>query len=1362
MVSHFDQNKKKIVHRSVNACLAPLYSVEGMHVVTVEGIGNRRDGLHPVQERLSKAHGSQCGFCTPGFVMSMYSLLRSSTSPPSEEEIEENLAGNLCRCTGYRPILDAFRVFAKTDSNAYSEDSLKAAGAPPLANGKSNGTFVCPSTGKPCDCGKTKSEGNGAGEGGAADVAADVKHSKTNGNGCVHEEGSNGQPVLNGAASGNGDSHPGKSGEANGVSKKSTALYPTTSASEPIFPPELLSRVPHTLTLSGASKGCTWHRPTSLVDLLSLKEKFPDAKLVVGNSEVGIELRFKYTGYKCMIGTTAVPELNVIREESDGFFVGGACTLSNMMEAMRAAIKSRPRHETSACEAIVEQLRWFAGNQIRNVASVGGNVCTASPISDLNPLWMAARAVFTLASASGGTRQVAARDFFLGYRKVDLQPTEILVSVFLPWNRPHEYVKEFKQAHRRDDDIAIVNAGIRVQLHESGDGTWLVTDASLAYGGVAALSVSAKKTEAFLEGKPWTKETLEEALAVLRTDIIIPDTAPGGMPEFRRSLVGSFFFKFFLHVSFALEDSASISHGFPASYRSAAAPYEKKPSHGLQYFEAGPDGSVAGLPMRHMSADIQVSGEAEYADDVPMPHGGLHGALVLSTKPHAKILSVDPTPAESCKGFVAFYSHKDVPGHNDTGCVVHDEEVFASKEVTCVGQIIGVVVADSHLNAKLAARKIAIEYEELPAIFDIQEAIAAESFIYPPFSKDISRRMAMGDVEKAFASGECDHVIEGKVQVGGQEQFYLEPNVTMAWTLDNGSEVHMMSSTQAPTHHQKDVAHLLGLPLHKVVCKVKRIGGGFGGKETRSVLCAQAAAVAAWHLKKPVKIVLDRDTDMAITGQRHPFLGKYKVGFTSEGKVLALDLELFNNAGNSLDLSHSILERAMFHSENVYNIPNVRIVGKICKTNLPSNTAFRGFGGPQGMIITENWMEHVARTVKKTTAEVQELNFHGEGHEVHYGQVIERVQTQRIWREVRESGDFERRQAEVAAFNAANRFKKRGLALTPTKFGISFTTKFLNQGAALVNIYTDGTVLVSHGGVEMGQGLHTKVAQVVAATLDCPVADVFISETSTDKVPNTSPTAASASSDLYGQAALNACTQLLERMKPVKDTMPPGTTLAKVAEKCYFERINLQAQGFHATPELSFDWSTSKGHPFSYHTYGVALAEAEIDTLTGAFSLPRVDILMDLGKSINPSIDIGQVEGGFVQGLGWAVTEELKWGDAAHKWVRPGHLFTQGPGTYKIPSANDIPTDFRVTLLSDAPNPKAVMSSKAVGEPPLFLAASCLFAIKDAVLAARRESGLDGHFILDSPATPERVRMACVDEITTPIAPADLRPKLSI
>ncbi|XP_062084036.1 xanthine dehydrogenase 1-like [Humulus lupulus] len=1304
MVSYYDEKLKKCLHYAVNACLAPLYSVEGMHVITVEGVGNRTSGLHPIQESLARSHGSQCGFCTPGFIMSMYALLRSSKTAPTEEQIEECLAGNLCRCTGYRPIVDAFRVFAKTDDMLYTDISSLS---------PEEREFICPSTGKPCSC-KSKVESND-------------KCAAAQGTACAERY----EPISFNETDGS-----------------------TYNDKELIFPPELLLRKSKSLSLSGFG-GLKWFRPLRLQHLLDLKAMFPDAKILVGNTEVGIEMRLKRIQYQILICVTHVPELNTLNVTDNGIEIGAAVRLSELMKVFRKVVAQRAAHETSSCKAFIEQLKWFAGTQIKNVASVGGNICTASPISDLNPLWMVARAEFQIIDCKGNIRTTPAESFFLGYRKVDLAMNEILLSVFLPWTRPFEFVKEFKQAHRREDDIAIVNAGFRVYFKDKGESR-VVSDASIAYGGVAPLSLSARATKEYLTGKSWNQELLQDALKVLQKDVFIKGDAPGGMVEFRKSLTLSFFFKFFLWVSHQLDAAQGVPKSFPLSHLSAVESSPRPTVIGSQDYEIIKHGTAVGSPEVHMSSRLQVTGEVEYADDTPLPPNGLHAALVLSRKPHAQILSIDDSGAKSSPGFVGIYFANNVPGDNKIGPVIPDEELFASKFVTSVGQAIGVVVADTHENAKLAARRVHVEYAELPAILSIQDAIDAKSF-HP----NTERWMRKGDVDLCFQSGECDKVIEGDVYVGGQEHFYLEPNSSVIWTTDGGNEVHMVSSTQAPQKHQKYVSHVLGLPMSKVVCKTKRIGGGFGGKETRSAFIAAAAAVPSYLLNRPVKITLDRDIDMMVSGQRHSFLGKYKVGFTNDGKVLALDLEIYNNAGNSLDLSLAVLERAMFHSDNVYEIPNVRIMGRVCFTNITSNTAFRGFGGPQGMIITENWIQRIAAELKKSPEEIREINFQGEGSVLHYGQKIEHSTLSQVWNELKLSCLFSEARKEVDQFNSQNRWKKRGISMVPTKFGISFTLKLMNQAGALVHVYTDGTVLVTHGGVEMGQGLHTKIAQIAASAFNIPLSSVFISETSTDKVPNSSPTAASASSDIYGAAVLDACEQIKARMEPMA-AQNNFSSFAELASACYVARIDLSAHGFYITPDIHFDWVTGKGNPFRYFTYGAAFSEVEIDTLTGDFHTRVTNIILDLGYSLNPAIDVGQIEGAFIQGLGWVALEELKWGDPAHKWIPQGHLYTCGPGSYKIPSLNDVPFKFNVSLLKGHPNVKAIHSSKAVGEPPFFLASAVFFAIKDAIRAARAEVGNSDWFPLDNPATPERIRMACLDEFTEPFIGSEFRPNLSV
>lgn len=707
--------------------------------------------------------------------------------------------------------------------------------------------------------------------------------------------------------------------------------------------------------------------------------------------------------------------------------------------------------------------------------------------------------------------------------------------------------------------------------------------------------------------------------------------------------------------------------------------------------------------------------------------------LVLSSRPHAKILSVNAEIALAMPGIVAFFSAKDLPEKNNiTGPVIQDEQIFRSEVVESVGQLIGIVLGENQSLVQEAARAVQVEYEDiLPVIVTIEDAVKYDSYI-PNSGTDVTE----GDVEKGFA--ESDHVVEGDFRMGGQEHFYLETNAAIAYAID-GNEIKVVCGTQNPAEVQRMISHALDIPCHKIVVSTKRLGGGFGGKETRAYLVALPAAIASYKLQRPVRCVLDRDEDMLMTGTRHPFKHRYKVGFTKDGVLKAFETTFYLNAGYSMDLSFSVLDRATLHILNAYRCPNLRIVGKICKTNLPSNTAFRGFGGPQGQIIGEHVIRDVCRVTGKSYTEIVEKNLMVAGDRTFYGQPIEDNNLMRCFRQCSEASQLEIRQRKVEEFNRANRWRKRGLSLINIQYGIAFGIPFLNQGGALVMVYLDGSVLVSHGGIEIGQGLYVKMIQVAATALNIPAEKIYISETATDKVPNTSPTAASMASDLNGWAVLNACEQLNTRLAPIKAKSPNGTWEDWI-KSAYLARISLSAVGFCASPNLSAS-PDEPGNKYCYFTYGTACAEVEIECLTGDHQVRRMDIVMDLGASLNPAIDIGQIEGAFMQGYGLFTLEEMIYSPK-------GQIFSRGPGAYKLPGYADIPGQMNVMLLAGSKNPRVVYSSKAVGEPPLFAGAAVFFAIKEAIGSAREDAGLKGNFTLSSPATSARIRMACQDEVT--------------
>eukprot|EP00471_Norrisiella_sphaerica_P001901 CAMPEP_0184479358 /NCGR_PEP_ID=MMETSP0113_2-20130426/1113_1 /TAXON_ID=91329 /ORGANISM="Norrisiella sphaerica, Strain BC52" /LENGTH=1363 /DNA_ID=CAMNT_0026857421 /DNA_START=21 /DNA_END=4112 /DNA_ORIENTATION=- len=1329
MVSHYDKDTKEVQHRSINACLAPVCSVDGQHVVTVEGIGNSKKGLHPVQEKIASFHGSQCGFCTPGIVMALYTHLRKTPSP-TLHGLEEAFDGNLCRCTGYRPILDAAKTFA-TDA-APCEKKLESS--------------------------SKKEEGK-----------AVERHS-------FWEDG----PLS-------GFDGVQVSSSTNSKIEAANLVKDRVKLKEIPFPKELQSFEPKSLVIKGEK--ATWYRPLSLKEMVDITDVHPKAKIVVGNTEIGIEVRFKFCDYPVLINPLQVPELNQLALEQDknSINIGAAVSLTSIREYMTDLIQSKKLkpQNTGSLVAVLDQLRWFSSTQIRNVGCVGGNLVTASPISDLCPVFLATNSVLKFAKKGENGkivfRELPVSKFFLNYRKVDLRDGEVLVSVSLPLTRRMEYIKAFKQARRREDDIAIVTGCLRVRLetpeeaekkakeestklepNAANHNGYKIVDVSLGFGGMWKTPVRAKKTEALLLGKAWNQTTLDAAVTMLGHDFPLDRSTPGGMAEFRKTLCASFLFKLYVHTCQKLtsEEGANGELKLPAAYRSAITAFERPVSKGQQTYQVNPvQRQAIGKPLAHRSANLQVTGEAEYIDDLAPKHQMLYSALVLSTVPHAEIKGIDASAALAMPGVKGYFDAKDVRGVNQVG---HwgDEELFASKTVHCVGQIIGIVVADTHRQAVEAAQKVQVEYKKLPAVLTIEDAIKAKSWL----GEQDGYLLLRGDTEKGLSSSEC--VIEGEMRIGGQEHFYLETHCSEAIPGENG-EMTILASTQNPNTTIESVAHNLHVPAHKVVCKVKRMGGGFGGKETRSVNYSAAAAVAAEALGRPVRIMLDRNVDMATSGQRHAFVGKYKVGFTKEGKLTALDVQLYSNAGWCLDLSVPVMHRGLFHIDNVYYIPHVRAHGYVCKTNMPSHTAFRGFGGPQGLMVAEAAMDDVARHLGIPGDKLREMNLYKEGQVTHFGQVLTQCTVRRAWQECKERSEYAKRIKEAKKFNETHRWRKRGVALIPTKFGIAFTAKFMNQGGALVHIYTDGSVLVTHGGTEMGQGLHTKMVQVAAGALGVPVEYVYIAETATDKVPNTSPTAASMSSDINGMAVFRACQKIAERLKPLRDSLPKGTSWKDLIHKAYFERINLSAQGFYKVPDVGYDFKTRSGPGFSYFSYGVACSEVEVDVLTGDHQILSTHIVMDVGNSLNPAIDIGQIEGAFTQGMGLFTLEEMIWGDSNHPWLRPGMLMTQGPGAYKIPSFNDVPLEFNISLLKNVPNPKAIHSSKAIGEPPLFLAASVFYAIKEAVASARRDaekdevvqSGKSQAFPMDSPATAERIRMTCPDKLTKLLGvPQDIRP----
>lgn len=1257
MVSRYQPRTKTILHFSATACLLPICQLYGAAVTTVEGIGSTRTRLHPVQERIAKANGSQCGFCTPGMVMSMYTLLRNQPQP-SMEDIREALAGNLCRCTGYRPIIDGYKTFCQ-----------------------------------------------------------EANCCQLSGNCQYRENGTSGA-------------------ERNELQDKpqlfdKEEFQPLDPTQELIFPPELIlmaerNTPPETLTFSGERMSLVC--PASLDELLELKTEHPEAPLLMGNTHLGPNIKFKGVVHPLLVSAVRVQELFEVSHTPEGVWVGAGCSLTELLTVLqKLSSEGRPEH-TELFRALIKQLKNLGSQQVRNMATLGGHIISVYPNSDLNTVLAAGNCKIQVASSSARRELPLNQKFFVSFGKSLLRAEEIVVSVFIPFTTKGELVSALRHAPRKESAFATVTCGMRVLFVE---GSSVVRDISLYYGGVGPTTVKAARTCQALINKQWSESALSQAYDMLLEELDMPPSAPGGKVHFRRVLTLTLFFKFYLETLHKLKNMGWISGDVPEKLQ--PLPSDIQPS--VQEFQSisnaqSVDDEV-GRPVMHKAALSHATGEAVYCDDLPPTQGELYIALVTSSRAYAKIKQLDVSAALQQSGVVDVITAEDIPGQKVRTDVGYDEDILAQTQVSCVGQVVCAVVADTRAHAKRGVAAVRIQYEDLPdPIFTIEEAIEKASYFEP------RRMIERGNVCEAFKS--VEHSYEGGVRLGGQEHFYMETQSTLVVPLGEEKELHLYVSTQWPTATQEAVAATLSIPSNRVVCHVKRVGGAFGGKVTKTALLTSIAAVAAWKTNRAVRCVLERGDDMLITGGRHPVLAKYKVGFMSDGRIVAADLEYYINAGHSADESTLVVEKILLHMDNAYNIPNLRGRGAACRTNLPSNTAFRGFGVPQSLMVVENMLNDVAMKLGMPVDKVREANMYRGPSLTHYQMPFSPDNMLLCWDECKRRCEYDSRRHAVDQFNKQNQWKKRGLAIVPIKYGIAFAESFLNQAAALVHIYKDGSVLVAHAGTEMGQGVHTKMQQVASRELHIPISKIYISETSTNTVPNTCPSAASFGTDANGMAVKDACQTLYQRLKPIIQKNPQGSWESWVST-AFFDKISLSATGYYRGLDLYMNWEKMEGRPYSYFTYGTCFSEVELDCLTGDYRTLRTDMVMDIGRSINPSVDIGQIEGAFTQGLGLYTLEELKFGPS-------GILYTRGPSQYKIPSVCDMPLSFNIYLLPNSDNPHAIYSSKGIGEPCVFLGSAVFFAIKDAVSAARLDSGLFGPFSLDSPATAERACLACASK----------------
>eukprot|EP01116_Phalansterium_solitarium_P016706 TRINITY_DN393_c0_g2_i1.p1 TRINITY_DN393_c0_g2~~TRINITY_DN393_c0_g2_i1.p1 ORF type:complete len:1372 (-),score=562.47 TRINITY_DN393_c0_g2_i1:226-4341(-) len=1212
-----DATLNETVHEAINSCLRPVCALNSsMSVTTIEALGGQRQGFHPLQQAIADFDGSQCGFCTPGQVMNMYSFMQDNPQP-TQQQIEDQFDGNLCRCTGYRPILDAFKSFA-VDASPQSKRQCKG------------------------PCGKP------------SDIEDLCCSSKKNNH---HARAA--EPINN--------------------------------------------------KLVTAANGVLWYNATSLADLQSIMSQNAGAqmKLVVGNTSAGI---YKDQTYDLYINVAGIPDFVATGVESGGLFFGAAVTIADLIAVFNTNIAANPGYQTDNLVALVAHLKKVANVQVRNVASWAGNLMMTHDNddfpSDLATILLGAGATVTVTSAAGSSNTVTI-DTFLSTPMQGMY----LAELHVPWGRQNEHLFTYKSMLRHQNAHAIVNAAFRILL----DGSNRVAEQpTIAYGGILPRAFRLTAAETTLQNQLVTDRTAIGNVIATIAKNIVPDATPGKV-AYRHSLSTSLFFKAVL----ALQPPGTIA----PTLQSVVNPFVRPVSSGVQSYDVQPGDFPVGEPIHKIEAKLQASGEAVYTGDVPAPSGCLYAALVTATQANATLGTVDPTAALAAPGVRGFFSAKDLPADQNTpDPILVDEEVFVSTQVLYYGQVIGVVVADTQRHADAAAKLVSVTYTNVQTpLLTIQDAITANSFYEPDIPP-----LSQGDVTKGFAAS--TYIISGSVASDFQQHFHMETQTVLA-IPEEGQSLRLIGSSQWPVGLQQTIAHVTGKSIAKVSCEVRRIGGGFGAKATRVLIPFSAVAFAADSLGLPVRMTMDISTNFATAGKRHPFLGNYKIGVDANGKALACQIDTFCNKGHGLD-GGPPTEVLFLTIDNCYNFPNFLVTGKTCKTNLPPNTSCRGPGWTQAIFFMEHIMEHVATYMSKPPEVIRALNFYQRGQVTPSGQTLLYFNIPQLWAQIQSSADFATRTAAVAAYNTANRWTKRGIALCPMKFGIYWAS---DPMSCVVNVLPDGSVGVSIAGIEMGQGINTKVAQAIAYGLGIPLKFITVLPVYTLATPNGGGSGGSVTSELNVRAALNACDQLNALLAPVRASMPPNSAWTDVVATAVAQNINLQGLGY-------VNEGNGPNGPANYESYAVACVEVLLDVLTGENQVLRADILFDCGVSMNPAVDIGQIEGGFVQGLGMHLSEQILYDSVTN----PGALLTTGTWEYKPPASQDIPIDFRVTLLKDAPNPVGILRSKAVGEPPLTLACCGLFALQHAIGAARADANTNGYFGLDSPATIDKVQQACL------------------
>ncbi|MDC0684913.1 molybdopterin cofactor-binding domain-containing protein [Sorangium atrum] len=1366
MITELDPQTGQKMFRSINACMRPICTLDGKAVTTIEGTGSTTTSLSPVQYRIAKENGSQCGFCTPGFVMNMHSVLATATSlgkgRPTKLRVEQAFDGNLCRCTGYRPILYGMKHFASDWSDADKQGCLHT----------------------------------------DVDPADEVPHCHT---------------------------------------------VPADFPSSLEAPPRALHY----------RKGVyDWYRPVTLAQVHEIQQHYDPSsiKLVVGNTSIGVYDKYTEDPH-VLVDVSHVPELRRKDVEPAQIVVGSAVCYSDLLDMLDALLAQRGKVEPGTAgegyEALHTMVQRTAGRIVRNAASLGGNtmmvarhVTEGVPFpSDAFTAYCSLGVKVLVSTGAGAPTEYDILDFAHHYASSPaLRATGVLVSYRIPTTPPRVFVRTYKTALRPENAHSIVNAGMLAGFDEQGN----VTGARIVFGGVGPLAFHAKRAEGFLEGRPWNAETLAGAIDCVRQDVseqltlhhdrmaALPDE--GFTDAYKLALAEGYFYQFFVYVA-----EQVAHHEVSKDARSAGKRRERPESTGKQKYERYKDEYPVNKPYIKLGAFLQATGEARYTHDIPLPARGLEAAVVTSMKALAQISYQIPsgdslvtaTAAELSAylatrypGFVDYVTKDDIPPGGSNAQGFGNDLLFADGIVTSYGQCIGLVLAQTAEQAIDIAQEIATRWVRYAPVVDddrkpvlptltIDEArrqgkIYQDSQHYPVHVWKIQRPgtkldWVAGDDsgsrvvhDDAVLDGVQCKVFHGSERSGAQLHFYMETNACVAIPGER-NRIVVHSSTQSPDSVQSGVRSALGLAMNHVGVEIARVGGGYGGKTTRSPYVAGITAVAAWKHRRPVKLAMRRENDSAMIGHRHPLLGEYAVAIATgegdpdqRGRLMGLKTDFWTDGGSTLDCSFVVMDCLQLRADSAYNIPHYQTSGDVCQTNKASNTAMRSMGSVQALLVQEDAIEQAAHAIGMLPEDVREKNLYQLGGMTPVGQVLDYCYLGHVWERIKQNSKFAERLAAVQKFNAENRWKKRGISMMPVKYGSGYNAPMLEQAGALVEVYAqDGTVLVRQGGVEMGQGLRVKVAQVVAKELNIPMGLIEIGDTDTQVVPNPVGTGASTGSGFNAAAAKKACRDLRDRLqaycmkkleenglawcqtnhidfwnhqdgwRKVVQITTNGKTIEKTIWQCvvaiaHNDQFNLSAQARFkqkggAEIDTGLIFKPNAGSEAVYHftgfTYSAACTEVEIDVLTGETTVLRADVLYDMGDSLNPAIDIGQVEGAYVQGLGYVLSEDVLFQPDGPD---AGALNADNTWRYKVPATTSIPIEFNVDLFprSTAPevpeSPYDLYSSKEVGEPPLVLAITAFFALKHAILAARQDRGHNEWFQLQAPATVQRVQQACL------------------